>query len=63
VETLHIAKISTVALADELNGCKRVRATVQAVPTIVWDGNQEAVNMLPLPLAVFHIHNLLVCGI
>jgi hypothetical protein len=57
------AKTSSVALADDLNGCKRVRATVQVLPTIVWDGNQEPVNMLPLPLAVFHVRNFLVCGI
>jgi len=63
VETLRIAKTSTVALADDLNGCKRVRATVQVLPTIVWDGNQEAVNMLPLPLAVFQVRNFVVCGI
>jgi len=63
VETLRIAKTSTVALADDLNGCKQVRATVQVLPTIVWDGNQEGVNMLPLPLAVFQVRNFLVCGI
>jgi len=60
LETLRIAKTSTVALADDLNGCKRVRAIVQVLPTIVWDGNQEAVNMLLLPLAIC---NFLVCGI
>jgi len=63
VETLRIAKTSTVALADDLNGCKRVRTTVQVLLTIVWDGNQEAVNMLPLQLAVIHLCNFLVCGI
>jgi hypothetical protein len=53
VQTLRIAKTGTVALADDLNGCKPVRVTVQVLPTIVRDGNQEAVNMLPLPLGVF----------
>jgi hypothetical protein len=33
VETLRTAKTSTVALADDLNGCKRVRAIVQVLPT------------------------------
>jgi len=32
VETLRIAKTSTVGLADDLNGCKRVRATLQVLP-------------------------------
>ncbi len=62
VETLRIAKTSTVAFADELKGCKRVRATVRVLLTIVWDCNQEAINMLPLPLVVFHVRNFLVCG-
>jgi hypothetical protein len=60
VEILRIAKTSAIALADDLNGCKRVKATVQVLPTIMWDGNQEAVNMLLLPLAIFHIRNFLV---
>jgi len=39
VETLRIGKTSTVALVDDLNECKRVRATVQVLPTIMWDGD------------------------
>ncbi len=62
-ETLSIAKTSTVGLADDLNGCKRVRPTVQVLPTMLWDGDQEAVNMLSLPLAIFPVCHILVCGI
>jgi hypothetical protein len=62
VETLRIAKTSTVALADDLNGCKRVKATVQVLLTIMWHGNEEAVNLLRLSLAVYHARKFLVCG-
>jgi hypothetical protein len=50
-------------LMTSASECKRVRATVIVLPTIVWDSNQESVNMLPLPLAVFQVRNFLVCGI
>ncbi len=65
METFRIAKTSTVALADDLNGCKRVRATVRVkvLPMIMLNGNEEAVNMLLLPLAIFQVCNFLVCGI